>query len=473
MRKEMKKSLWIGCLLALPGLAGCVLTHPTDADAPVRTAYRSSLGPRPAPSADLPARPDQPLSLAQCVEAALANNPGIAQRRWDAESAAAERAGAAGRRWPTLSAAGGYRRHLDDQRLVGARKPGEPGAWSSDIFSADLLVSVPLFAGGRIVNEIRASELLSRAATNRLARTRNELVFNVSSAFYSILGQRRVIESLEFSRKALVEHRKRVGDLIAVQKAARVDLLRTQVRIADLDERLVREKNTLAVLGRLLANLMGLPHSSEGVAVQGALGLPPGETGWRRDMEKAFAQRNDYLAAQANVEAQARRVDAARAGHWPTASLDGTYGERWAAGDRARQPGADGAEDVGSIGVSVNLPLFQGGRTVAAVRRERARLASAREALRNLRLQIRLEVQTAALNVASGRERVAATATSIEQARESLRIEREKYALGKGSITDVLDAQSALLEAETSNARALADYNIAIAQYRLAVGGPS
>jgi len=43
------------------------------------------------------------------------------------------------------------------------------------------------------------------------------------------------------------------------------------------------------------------------------------------------------------------------------------------------------------------------------------------------------------------------------QAEESPRIEREKYDLGKGSITDVLDAQSALLDSQTNYYRALAD----------------
>lgn len=59
---------------------------------------------------------------------------------------------------------------------------------------------------------------------------------------------------------------------------------------------------------------------------------------------------------------------------------------------------------------------------------------------------------------------------SILEGKESLQIETEKYDMGRASITDVLDAQSALLEAQTQYYRALAGYNTAIAQYRLAVG---
>jgi outer membrane protein TolC len=74
------------------------------------------------------------------------------------------------------------------------------------------------------------------------------------------------------------------------------------------------------------------------------------------------------------------------------------------------------------------------------------------------------------LNIGSAAQRVEATEKSIEQAKESLRIEREKYDLGKGAIVDVLDAQSALLDSQTNYYRALADYNVALAQLKLAIG---
>lgn len=468
MRKTGGHLMCVMVALTLLVTSGCALTHPTNPYAPIRSGYRGGLAPRPSLSAGLAVRQNQTLTLSQCVELALANNPQVKQRYWDAEGAAAQRDVAAAQRWPSLSAVGGYRRHLDDQRLLSARGPGEGGAWSSDIFSADLVVSMPLFTGGRIVNEIRAAELLNRAAENRWARTRTELVFNVSSAFYSILGQRRVIESIEFSRKALLEHRKRVEDLMVVQKAAKVDLLRTEVRLADIEQRLVRVKNTLAIQRQVLANLMGI--SDGGVPnVAGDLALSefqPAENA----VELAYAQRDDYLAVRAEVEGQASRVDAARADHWPTLSVVGSYGGRWAAGDVTRQPGASASEDVGSVGLSLSLPLFEGGRISANVRRERARLASAQQGLRDLELKIRLDVQTAVLNLTSSLERVRATGKAIEQGRESLRIEREKYDLGKGSITDVLDAQSALLDVETNHAQALAEYNISVAQYHLAIG---
>ena len=163
-------------------------------------------------------------------------------------------------------------------------------------------------------------------------------------------------------------------------------------------------------------------------------------------------------------------MDVARAGHSPTLSLFGSYGERWAANPSERPPDSRDSEDVGKMGIGLEIPLFEGGRAQARIREERAKLAALQSRLRRLELQIRLEVETAQSNVTSAFERAQTTEKAIEQARESLRIEREKYELGKGAVLDVLDAQAALLEAETNYYRGLADLNIAIAQLQLAKG---
>jgi outer membrane protein TolC len=417
--------------------------------------------------------PEGPLELAQAVDIALANNPELTAGGHEIDAVQAQRDAAVGQLFPTLRAAGGYNRYLDDQRVLAASENGEMGVFSRGIFSADLVVSMPLFTGGRIVSEIRGAELLRKAAEHRLARSREELVFNVSSTFYGILASRRVVESLEFSQKALEEHLKRVNELVAAQKAARVDRLRIEVRLADIRQKALQARNVQAIQTRILANLMGLEGAPPDLALGGELTLQ--EDAPAVSVESALAgamrQRSDYLAARAVLEAQAKAVDAARAGRWPTLSLQGAYGGRWAEDPSGQPPGTDSSGDVGRVGLGLEFPLFEGGRIAARVREQRAKLAAAQERLRKLELQIRLDVETAALNAVSSRERVLATEKAVEQAGESLRIEREKYELGKGAVVDVLDAQSALLDLQTNYYRALADRNVARAQLELAVGG--
>jgi outer membrane protein len=222
---------------------------------------------------------------------------------------------------------------------------------------------------------------------------------------------------------------------------------------------------------RVLVNFLGLKNPSGAISLRGSLAVT--QKASIPDLEaalaKAWLNRDDFLSARSTLEAQARNVDVARAGHWPTLSLQGAYGERWAIGSVSGF--GDRNSEVYRIGIAVDIPLFEGGRVEARIRDQRAKLASAQERLRKLDLQIRLDVETALLNVNSSWERIEAIKKAIEQAKESFRIERQKYDLGKGAIVDVLDAQSALLDSQTNYDRALADYNIALAQLRLAIGG--
>jgi len=419
-----------------------------------------------------------PLTLQKCIELALANNPDIAARKWEVSQAEAQKDGSLGARWPSLRATGSHNYFLNAQRLIPARENGEPGVFSQTITGATLVLSMPLFTGGQITNRIKASELLQAASENRLARTREELIFNVTSVFNAILGQQQVIGSLLFSIDVLQQQVGRIKDLISVQKGTRVDLLRTEVRLANLEQRLLQEKNTLLIQQRVLANLMGFKESEGPMTIEGQLNFIPMKVDPEGLFPGVYKSREDYPAAKAELDAQGRRVEVARGGHWPSVSLRGSYGVQYAPAAistriRSDASGMENPQDVGAVGLFVDIPLFEGGQINARIRDELARLEAQRERLRKLELQIRLEVETAAANVNSLRQRITTTEKSIEQAKESLEIEREKYALGKSTITDVLDVQGALLEAQSTYYRALADYEAAKAQLRLATGEKS
>jgi outer membrane protein len=414
----------------------------------------------------------EPLSLERSIEIALAKNPEIAAARWDITAADSRFEAARSAFWPQVSAEGGYQRYLDEQRLIAARYNGESGVFDRNVLRADLVARVALYSGGRLTSEAGAAEKLSEAEKKKFIRTRDELIYNVTVVFFSILGQQKIIASLESSRKALEENRKRVTQLYEAQKVAKVDLLRTEVRLSDLNQTILKEENTLAVLKRALFNLMGYDAVPEQARLEDKASNPSRAP---LDLEgllaAALKNRPDYQAAKDRLEAQTLRVAVARAGHLPSITLVGTYGLRNAPGPSDTGKNTQTTEDVGSIALILSLPLFDGGRVSAKINEETANLSAARDRLKKLELQIRQETETAVLDVLSNTARFKATEISIEQAKESLRIESLKYELGKGSITDVLDAQAALLQAETSNCRACIDYHISMARLKLATGG--
>lgn len=410
-------------------------------------------------------------SLERCIRIALENNPEIAAAKWDISAANSRFEAARSGFWPQLSIESGFQHYVDNQRLIPARKNGELGVFDDEILRGDLVAKMNLYSGGRITSEAGAAEKLSEAEKKKFIRTRDELIYSVTGVFYSILGQHKIITSLEFSRRALGEHLKRVSQLFQVQKVAKVDILRTEVRLTNLKQNLLKEENTLAVQKRILFNLMGLDVVPENALFDE--GLEPKElpTDNGLMLETALKNRPDYLAAKDRLAAQSLRVEAAKAGHRPSLNLVGAYGLRDAPSPEDIGRNTKTTEDAGYVGLVLTIPLFEGGRVSAKVSEEMASLAAARERLRKLELQIRQDIETAAFDVLSNKARIAATEKSIEQAKESFRIESLKYELGRGSITDVLDAQFAQLEAETTYYRAMIDYNISMAKLKLATGG--
>lgn len=404
-------------------------------------------------------------SLRQLQSFALAHNPEVSAGTFDRQAAQARTLGAVGARLPRLSIEGGYNRYGPDLRLTAARYNGELGVFGNNILNADLVVRLPLYAGGRLVAEVRGAELLEASSGQRLARSRGDLVFNVASLYYGLLAQQRLIASLEFSEGALVAHLAQVQALIANRKAAAVDGLRSEVKLADTRQRLLRERNVMAIQRQSLLNLLGTGNAAADFSLADDLVVPPTESeGIETFVEVALRQRPDIVAARHELDAQRARLDVARAGRWPTVNLIGTVGQRSMI-DPAQQPkGLSSNDQISRIGVTFEMPIFEGGRATARVDEEHAKLDALRQRMDKLLLQARLDVVSAGASLISALERLKSTEKAVELARKVTEIEREKYALGRGTQLEVLDAQNALIDTEATHIRALADANTAKAQ---------
>ncbi len=409
------------------------------------------------------------LTLDEALAIALRRNPDVAEAQSRLEEAEARlQAVRAGRR-PTLRGRGTVDHWTEDQRLFPATRNAEAGTFGAQVLGAELAARLPLYTGGRLSGETDSADWNRRAATDQLIRVRETLVFQVTALFYDLLAQDEVLRSLEAAVGSMDEQQRSIQALVEAEKAARVDLLRAHVRRAELYERQVRERTHRTVQQRAWAALLGL----EDAAAPEAQGLLPTHaiTGCPDAAvctHQALAQRADYRAAQAAVSGAEASVRSARAGYRPTLSAQASFGARW------MPDPSESSEDhatVGRIGLVAEIPLFDGHLTGAKVAEQAARQRGTQERLRKLELLIRFEVETALAEIAAARERVQTSRQAVAQAEETFRIMREKYDLGKGTLSDVLDAQTALVSAQTRQTRALADLAVADARRQLAVGG--
>ncbi|TAM59423.1 TolC family protein [bacterium] len=419
-------------------------------------------------TADAPP-PAPPLSLGEIIHTALKHNPQVAAARYDVDTALRNVDVNRGQSLPVLSITGDYE-YLPRRAIIG------PLVMTPQIMVptytggvVGLGLSIPLYTGGRIPLHVHVSDLGVLTAQHRLDATEQDLIFNLSSLYYSTLRLDAAVRATKKSAQSLESARAVVSEFFTVGKEPRVDVLRVEARLADVSAQLVGLENARAVTLESVATLMGFaadtPIDVAGVDDALATALPE-----QLDIPSLFAQalqrRPEYLAMLSEERAQEDRVQLARAAYRPNVSFTAEYGVQ-SAGDIPS--GGSVNEGVGQVMLSTRFPIFD--QTVHEhIRQEESALAATRSRLAQTRLSVELDVQKAAVAVRDTAAQVSAAEAGLAQADEALRIEHLKLKVGKGVITDVLQAQADSLQAQLGYQAALASHRIALVQLQRASG---
>ncbi|HEY3299011.1 MAG TPA: TolC family protein, partial [Armatimonadota bacterium] len=121
---------------------------------------------------------------------------------------------------------------------------------------------------------------------------------------------------------------------------------------------------------------------------------------------------------------------------------------------------------VGGIAFSV----FDGGANRAAYKEARANQSNAEVQEQQIHKDIRAQVEEAHLNLTSARQRMYASAVSLDAANKNYMAQKERYAQGLGTTLDLLNAEVQAVTAENDNIQARYDYYLAVAQMDYALG---
>jgi outer membrane protein len=338
------------------------------------------------------------------------------------------------------------------------------------IYDGGAAFRLALFRGGRIMRNIHIAETRKALAEDNYVAARQDLVYNVTSVYYKILQLQRLLVSNEASARQIENHRNNVEQFLEAGTVPRVDLLTSDVELAHARQNVLLVRNNLDSAFELLKNLMGMDDPETSISV---VEPTPTETSYPTGDEAismALRQRPDYRALVKKQRIAQERVKMAEARRLPEVSASGEYTKK--AGETAD------AKENWYLGARLTFPLFDGGIIQSEIGREQTELEKVKEEERAARLSIVREVKDARLSVANAVDRIDAAKAAIESAREAVRVELLKYDTGAGTNTDVIDAQTALLRAETDSHQAAYDREVGLAllkksmgEYSVEVGG--
>lgn len=313
------------------------------------------------------AREDIPLTLAAAEDLALDREPGTAALEHRA-TALDEQAVAAGQ--------------LPDPTLrVGlANFPIQSGGFSTEAMTQAQLGIRQAFPPGktRAVGTRRFRSLAREMEETADARQRDVLLAVRQAWLDAYYWQR--------SEDVVADVQPFFGDLVSVSRSlyevgrkTQQDLLRAELELSRLDERLIeidrRQAEARAELSRWVARAADRPIARKLVESEP---LPPVEA-----LEDRLPEHPAVLAAEARIAAHEAGVDLAHERFKPGWALDLGYGYR-----EGLLPGGEPRSDFVSLSVTVDLPLFRGNRQnrelAAALSERRAAEASREELLRRL-----------------------------------------------------------------------------------------
>ncbi len=322
---------------------------------------------------------------------------------------------------------------------------------------------------GKLHHRSTAAEAEARAAWHRFEAARLGLIYRVTDAFleYHFLAR-----STEITDENLRLLRALERVLLARYRAAaaeRPDLIRLQVEIGKLEDRLRSQRALRGPLSRALAEAANLPERSGPLPWPTA---PPRRPAAFTDADLAarLARTSPELKALlAEVDAAEQRIRLARAEAMP----DVTVGVK-VIDTRDRigpaSPHDDGRDPV-IVSAGMNLPIWRE-KIAAGVRaaRHRRRAASSRRAERLNDLQAEVKLTAYRFRDAERKaelyDRVLAP-----KAREALRVAQAAFQAGKVGFADLIDAQRVLLEFQLARERAEVDRARELARLEMLVGG--
>jgi outer membrane protein TolC len=390
-------------------------------------------------------------ALDTLVAEALRNNPEL--------RAAAKETEAAGERVRPAGA-------LDDPMLEAGLLNVPNQSWRlnrEDMTMKMLGLSQKLpYPGKRALREQVAAKD-AESATYGLRETANRIVRDVKLAYFDLALTGETLRQLQDNRLILEQFLRIAEGRYAVGQATQAEVLKAQTQLGRMSEELLRIERESPVMEAELLRLLG----RRGYAAPVAAELPGiGDAAFSLEAcSRGLRERPQLQGLQSVIERSAKTLELARKEAQPDFDL------RFAYGQRDRDPAGVPREDLVSLSVAMNLPLWRHDKIeprsaeAQAMREQALELLQAQqnEVLAKLRQQVAIAEQS--------RKSVRLYETGIlPQARLAVEASLSGYKVNRADSLMLLDSQMTLFNYEISRAKELVNFNKALAEIELLTG---
>ena len=334
---------------------------------------------------------------------------------------------------------------------------GKLGFGAANTYNMGLSFSQALFAGGRIVAQNRAATAGRTAAEIGLASARAQLHLDATQAYYDAELADRMVEIAEATLSQAEATLSQAELQQSVGSTAEFDVLRA--RVARDNQRPIviqaRSARDLAYmrLKQMLNIPLGEPISLTTRLGEGPLAAAPAVA------DTSGVDRAPVRQAAESVRAQESQLRIAKSQYLPTVSLTSQYGR--VAYPQSLIPDWGQFRSNWSVGVSMTLPIFTGGRLHGQAMTAEANVNEARAQLQQIRELAELDTRNTLEQMRAARASLEASSGTVEQAQRAYQIAELRYREGISTQLELADARLLLQQASVNRAQAERDVQIA------------
>ena len=372
-------------------------------------------------------------TLDECLEQALSNNVRMRNAENEIRMAEHDRKNAFTRYFPSVSASGGG--FIANKGLMELNMgPDMSMSMMKDGVVGGVSATLPLFAGGQIVNGNKLAKVSEEVSRTRYRLSENEVRLTTENYYWQVVTLKEKLRTLEVVEARLDTLTRDVEAAVQAGVTTRNDLLQVQLRQNEIKSNRLNVENALALSRELLAQYMGMGLDSVDVAYAMEGRLPEEPAGLFLPPESALPRTGEYDLLRQNLEATRLQKKIAVGKNLPTVAIGGGYYY-----DDLLDVGMDFW--VGFATVSVPLSGWWGGSH--DIKKQKLQVKNAENQLNDQSEMLMIRMRQSWNDLNDAYKQVGIALTSIDQATENLRMQSDYYAAGTCTMSDLLDAQSA------------------------------
>jgi len=337
-----------------------------------------------------------------------------------------------------------------------------------NVYMASIMVRQPIYMGGSITAANRIADINEEMAANEAESRRQTVIYDTDKAYWTVVSLKHK-KTLADSYLALVKKlHADVNKMIKAGVATKADGLKVSVKVNEAEMQLTQVEDGLALSRMLLCQLCGLPTDT-GITLLDESKERLGSTSPEEvtDIKAAIHNRPEVRMLQNTIDISRQATKIMKATNLPQIALTGGY--------LVTNPNLyNGFErkfsGVWNIGVLVRVPVWNWFEGAYKIRAGKTATSIATMELDEVEEKIELQISQCLFKVKEARKRLDMAGKNIERAEENLRCADLGFREGVMQATEVMEAQTAWLQARSQKIDAEIDVRLSNTDLKKALG---